>query len=56
MIIADASGLPLAVHTAAASPHEITLVEVTLTETVGAYAADSAQAAAEALHRVEEVE
>ena len=34
MVIADASGLPLAVHTASASPHEITLVEATLDEVV----------------------
>lgn len=34
MVIADASGLPLAVHTASASPHEVTLVEATLAETV----------------------
>ena len=33
MVIADASGLPLAVHTASASPHEVTLVEATLAET-----------------------
>jgi transposase len=37
MVMADAHGLPLAVHTAAASPHEVTLVEATLaaTYTVG---------------------
>lgn len=34
MVIADASGLPIAVHTSSASPHEITLVEATLDETV----------------------
>ena len=34
MVIADASGLPLAVHTASASPHEVTLVEATLAQTV----------------------
>ena len=34
MVIADAHGLPLAVHTASASPHEVTLVEATLNETV----------------------
>ena len=34
MVIADASGLPVAVHTASASPHEVTLVEATLDETV----------------------
>jgi len=34
MVIADAHGLPLAVHTASASPHEVTLVEATLDETV----------------------
>lgn len=34
MAIADAYGLPLAVHTASVSPHEVTLVEVTLDETV----------------------
>jgi len=34
MVIADASGLPLAVHTASASPHEVTLVEATLAETL----------------------
>ena len=30
MAVADRSGLPLAVHTASASPHEVTLVEETL--------------------------
>ena len=30
MVVADAAGLPLSVHTASASPHEITLVEATL--------------------------
>ena len=30
MALADASGLPLAVHAASASPHEVTLVEATL--------------------------
>lgn len=34
MVIADASGLPLAVHATSASPHEITLVEATLAQTV----------------------
>lgn len=34
MVIADASGLPLAVHTTSASPHEVTLVEATLDETL----------------------
>jgi IS5 family transposase len=34
MVIADAAGLPLAVHTASASPHEVTLVEATLNETL----------------------
>lgn len=34
MAIADATGLPLAVHTASASPHEVTLVDATLNETV----------------------
>jgi Transposase DDE domain len=37
MVMADAHGLPPAMHTAAASPHEVTLVEATLaaTYTVG---------------------
>ena len=30
MLVADCSGLPLAVHTASASPHEVTLVKETL--------------------------
>ena len=30
MALADTSGLPLAVHAASASPHEVTLVEATL--------------------------
>ena len=30
MALADRSGLPLAVHAASASPHEVTLVEATL--------------------------
>ena len=30
MAVADAAGLPLAVHVASASPHEVTLVEDTL--------------------------
>ena len=30
MALADASGLPLAVHAASASPHEVTLLEATL--------------------------
>ncbi len=34
MVIADANGLPVAVHTASASPHEVTLVEATLDETL----------------------
>src|SRR5262245_35606782 len=34
MVIADAAGLPLAVHAASASPHEITLVEATLAQSV----------------------
>jgi len=34
MVIADAAGLPLAVHAASASPHEVTLVEATLAQTV----------------------
>lgn len=34
MVIADAHGLPLAVHTACASPHEVILVDTTLDETV----------------------
>ena len=34
IIIADASGLPLAVHTDSASPHEVTLVQATLNEIV----------------------
>jgi transposase len=34
MVIADAHGLPLAVHPASASPHEITLVEATIDEAV----------------------
>ncbi len=34
MVIADAHGLPLAVHTSSASPHEVTLVEATLAETI----------------------
>jgi transposase len=34
MAIADAAGLPLAVHTASASPHEVTLVHATIDATV----------------------
>ena len=34
MAIADADGLPLAVYTASASPHEVTLVQATLDETL----------------------
>lgn len=34
MVIADASGLPLAVHATSASPHEVTLVEATLAQAV----------------------
>ena len=30
MAVADAAGLPLAIHVASASPHEVTLVEATL--------------------------
>jgi transposase len=33
MAVADRSGLPLAVHAESASPHEVTLVTDTLTET-----------------------
>lgn len=33
MVILDASGLPLAVHTDSASPHEVTLVQAPLDET-----------------------
>jgi transposase len=34
MVIADAAGLPLAVHTDAANPHEVTLVDATIDATV----------------------
>lgn len=34
MVIADASGLPLAVHRDSARPHEVTLVQATLNEIV----------------------
>lgn len=34
MVIADAAGLPLAVHATSASPHEVTLVEATLAQTL----------------------
>jgi transposase len=34
MAIADAHGLPLAVYTTSASPHEVTLVQATLDETL----------------------
>jgi transposase len=34
MAIADAAGLPVALHTTSASPHEVTLVEATLDETI----------------------
>ena len=34
MVIADASGLPLALHTDSASPHEVTLVQAALDEVV----------------------
>ena len=34
MVIADAAGLPLAVHAASAAPHEITLVEATLAQSL----------------------
>src|SRR5258705_13163916 len=30
MAVADGAGLPIAIHTTSASPHEITLVEATL--------------------------
>ena len=32
MVVADAAGLPLSIYTASAAPHEVTLVEATLTE------------------------
>ena len=32
MAVADAAGLPVAVHTASASPHEVTLVQETLAQ------------------------
>jgi transposase len=32
MAVADSAGIPVAVHTAAANPHEITLVEATIAE------------------------
>jgi len=35
MAITDASGLPIAVHVASASPHEVTLVHATLDATFG---------------------
>jgi transposase len=34
MVITDANGLPIAMHTSSASPHEVTLVDATLDETV----------------------
>ena len=34
MVIADASGLPVAVHTDSANPHEVRLVQATLDEVV----------------------
>lgn len=34
MVIADASGLPVAVHTASANPHEVRLVQATINEIV----------------------
>jgi hypothetical protein len=34
MAVADRAGLPVAVHVASASPHEVTLVEATLTTCV----------------------
>ena len=34
MVIADASGLPLVLHTDSAAPHEVTLVQATLDEIV----------------------
>lgn len=33
MVITDANGLPLALHTTSVSPHEVTLVEATIDET-----------------------
>ncbi len=32
MVIADASGLPVAVHTDSARPHEVKLVQATINE------------------------
>jgi transposase len=32
MAVADSAGIPVAIHTAPANPHEITLVEATITE------------------------
>ncbi len=34
MVIADASGLPVAVHTDSANPHEVKLVQATVNEAV----------------------
>ena len=34
MVIADASGLPVALHTDSANPHEVKLVQATLNEIV----------------------
>jgi transposase len=34
MVVCDAAGLPIAVHTASATPHEITLVEETIAQTL----------------------
>ena len=34
MVIADAAGLPLALHATSASPHEVTLVEATLAQSL----------------------
>jgi transposase len=34
MAVADGNGLPIAIHTTAASPHEVTLVEDTITKCI----------------------
>lgn len=34
MVVCDATGLPIAMHTASASPHEVTLVEATIAQTL----------------------
>src|SRR5580700_7109184 len=34
MVICDAAGLPIAVHTASATPHEVTLVKETIAQTL----------------------